>query len=243
MIQYFLPLLLLLPSLAFAQSTPVVVKLSSGTGFVINNEGNIITNAHVVRGCQGISVLTPKGQMMASLVVADAAQDLAVLKVPYIPEQYASLRWDISSLRVGDEVTLMGYPGTQGAVGHGLFKKTRLRALGGPSGEAHFLQLNPVADHGNSGGPVLDSAGHVIAVITGIVSEYRKDGNGKPLDTPTDTYDIAITLAALRDFLNQHGISFYQSASSLTLESDDRLLEEGKHFILPVRCLQGVNPI
>ena len=109
--------LLLAPTLAFAGPQMVTYKLSSGTGFVVNNEGHVITNEHVVQHCQSISILTPKGQVAATLVAADAKRDLAVLKTGFISPYTAPLRWNIAELKVGDPVVVMGYPGQQGATG------------------------------------------------------------------------------------------------------------------------------
>lgn len=226
---------------AFAQQT-VTYKLSAGTGFVINNDGHVVTNDHVVRGCKSISVLTPEGEMPATLVANDATQDLAVLKTSYISQINAPLRWNINELRVGDPVVVMGFPGQQGSEGHSKYQKTSITALKGPSGEDRWLQLQSVAAKGNSGGPVLDGAGNVIAVISGMAMTYRVDAStGNLSQQPIGKSDIAITLDALRDFLRQHGIGFYESASGLVMHGDSYLQENASHFVLPVRCIQDIS--
>jgi hypothetical protein len=110
---------------ALAQQT-VLYKISSGTGFVVNNEGHVITNAHVVKACKSISILTAKGEEQAELVAADSTQDLAVLKTGYISPYNAPLRWNIRDLKVGDPVVVMGYPGQEGSTGHYKFKKSTI---------------------------------------------------------------------------------------------------------------------
>lgn len=231
---------LLFATPALAQQT-ITYSLSSGTGFVINNEGNVVTNNHVVKECQSISVLTPSGEQKATLVAGDPDQDLAVLKTSFIPRYYASLRWNISDLKVGDPVAVMGFPGREGSRGLSQYRNSHVLALKGPQGEARFIQLESVAAHGNSGGPVLDDSGNVIAIITGIATTYRADASGQPVGDKVAQTDIAVTLAALQDFLHQQKISFYESSSEGVSLSDSALRERAADYILPVHCVQDVR--
>lgn len=226
-------------SAAHAQ-TVTYFKISSGTGFVINRSGDIVTNAHVLKGCQSISVLGEGGETTAQLVASDSARDLAVIRAPLSARMMvAPLRWNISELNVGDTVVLLGFPGQAGAEGHASFKKTTVSALDGPSGEASFIQLASVAEHGNSGGPVLDTAGNVIAVISGIAQTYHMDAQGHPTGPVVGQSDVAITLNALQDFLRDNTISFYQSQTGAVGYADPILESNAHKFIVPIRCNQG----
>lgn len=233
--------LLLAPAPPSLAQTYIYYKYTSGTGFIVNNEGNVITNAHVVRNCKSISILTPRGEEDAKLVDADTKNDLAVLKTAYIAKGLAPLRWNISDLRVGDSVVMLGYPGREGSKGQESYKKTRIVSLKGPAGEAQWLQLKSVAEHGNSGGPVLDSSGNVIAVITGIAQIYNADEQGHPVGSMLSQSDIAITLPALQEFLRLRGISFYESGSSGASYDDSRLHDEALDYTVPVRCITSTE--
>jgi S1-C subfamily serine protease len=152
----------------------------------------------------------------------------------------ASLRWNIRDLRVGDEVVVMGYPGQEGVAGRYQFKKTTVLGLNGPTGQPEWLQLSSVAQHGNSGGPVLDAAGNVIAVVTGNAMTYRvmTGEGGERLSDPelVGKSDVAITLPVLEDFLRQNATGYYQSSSG-SGSTADRLLEaRANRFIVPIRC-------
>ena len=232
----------LLASMPAIGQQRILVQLSSGTGFFINRDGKIITNAHVVRQCKSIIVRVPEGELPATLTARDDARDLAVLKVSgrHVPA-LASLRWNINELNLGDEVVLLGYPGQEGAAGHASFVKTKVNGLVGPNGEAGILQLDSVARQGNSGGPVLDTNGNVIAVITGKAQTYKTDAAGKPTGAPIRSADIAITLEALQDFLRQNQVSFYQAPSSGGGFGDRILQENAAKFIVPIRCIQGTR--
>lgn len=232
--------LLLLAPIAFAQGQPVhtiTYKLSSGTGFVINNEGHVVTNKHVVKDCRSISILTLRGESQATLVAEDEERDLAVLKTTYIPQRYAPLRFNLDSLRVGDRVSILGFPGSQGANGYAQFRNTTIKSLHGPTGENFWIQLTSVTQHGNSGGPVLDESGHVIAVLSGVALAYLADKTGQATGSVVGKSDVAITLPALRDFLREHAISFYESDSSPVGIGEATLRDDAQHFIVPVRCV------
>lgn len=227
--------LLALPALA--QTT--YQKISSGTGFFINGDGYLITNAHVVRGCESISVLTRRGSQSASLVATDAARDLALLRSASMGGSTpAPLRWNIKELKPDDTVYLVGFPGAAGADGQYQLKKTSISSLTGPPGRPHWIQLRPVAQKGNSGGPVLDSAGNVIGVITGIVQAVEtQDASGR--ERIVAQSDVAIPLSHLQDFLRQNGAAFYESASGLAIHADAFIQTRALDFTVPVRCAQG----
>lgn len=234
-----LALLMATPALAQAATTRYT-KISAGTGFMINREGHVVTNAHVVRGCESIRVRTEAGDTPATLIATDARQDLALLHIPdRFTAALAPMRWNIDGLRVGDPVIVMGYPGEAGIHGRYHFKKTTVSALNGPSGEAQWIQLASVAEHGNSGGPVLDTTGNVIAVISGVAITYRVDPQGTITPEQVGQSDVAITLAALQDFLRVQGVSFYESASGLVAYADGVIESNAQQFIVPVQCVQG----
>lgn len=221
-----------------------LIQISAGTGFFINRQGKIITNAHVVQSCKSIVVRVPRGDLPATIVARDEGRDLAVLQVNSneVPA-LASFRWNIDDVRLGDEVAILGYPGQEGALGRATFVKTKVIGMVGPYGESGFLQLASVVKRGNSGGPVLDSSGNVIGVVTGFIQELKEDTNGRVTGEPVRQVDIAITLAALREFLQKHQISFYQVASSGTGYGDRILQENAAQFIVPIRCIQGTKPV
>ncbi len=224
---------------AHAQPQPRMLQVSAGTGFVINPEGNLVTNNHVVRQCRQITVKTPEGEKSATLVATDAEHDLAVLQLSEMGgTRTAPLRWNIDGLTIGEPVTVIGFPGQAGVEGHSSTKKTTVTSLQGPEGQQMLIQLASVAEHGNSGGPVLDRAGNVIAVISGVSQTFwvEKNSNAKP--KLVRQADVAITLHALQDFLHANRIPFYESQSSGAY-GEQAIERNALQFILPIRCIQG----
>lgn len=229
-----LPLLILLPTLVFAQAQSVTL---SATGILINRTGDVLTNAHVVQGCGSIVVGTGIGPMPANLVFSDAGRDLALLRIPGAPtSEIASLRPGIRDIRPGDTVAVMGYPGKEGSEGQASFRKTVIFGLRGPEGEADRFQLANVIDYGSSGGPVLDRAGRVIGMVAGMTLQFRADQVDKPGAVPTAQVANVIALPALQQFLREHGVDFKQAPSRLANKPDATLAAEASRFTVPVHC-------
>jgi S1-C subfamily serine protease len=154
----------------------------SGSGFVIDKQGHIVTNNHVIEDADQVRVTFADDRVVSADVVArDEDSDLAVLKVDVDPEQLFPLEFgDSSGLRVGQRVVAIGNPwelggtmtvGIVSALGRSLIGR---QALGG--GSYHIpdvIQTDAAINPGNSGGPLLDSNGRVVGVNTAIRSEGR----------------------------------------------------------------------
>jgi S1-C subfamily serine protease len=135
----------------------------------------------------------------------------------------------------------MGYPGERGATGHSVYKKTRVTALRGPAGEEKWIQLANVAAQGNSGGPVLDVSGNVVAVMSGMALTYRADAHGNPIGAVLTQTDVAVTEGALKDFLDEHAIPFSEARSGLMAYDDQALRTNAHRYTVPVRCIQDAD--
>jgi serine protease Do len=140
-----------------------------GSGFVINADGYVLTNNHVVDGATDIRVKFADGREMPGKVVGgDAKTDLALLKVeatglPVIP------LGDSAKLEVGEPVMAVGNPfGLEQTVTTGIVSATG-RAIGaGPYDD--FIQTDASINPGNSGGPLVNARGEVVGVNTAIAS-------------------------------------------------------------------------
>ena len=236
----FLTFGLLGASLAEAQPHLVQLQISAGTGFIVNPSGDVVTNAHVVRNCQSLSVLSGSSEHPATLSALDTTHDLAILHVPnFTPAAIAPLRSNISDLKIGDAVNVIGFPGQAGIQGHYSFKKSTVSNLKGPGGEPLWIQLTSVVEHGNSGGPVLDGGGNVIAVVSGMAQIYRTtQGSTQPPEL-IGRSDVAITLPILEDFLRAHTTPFYESSSGLVAYGDNWLEQNALKYTVAIRCVQG----
>jgi S1-C subfamily serine protease len=166
------------------------VPRGTGSGFVWDNHGHIVTNWHVVRDAQKAQVrLADQRRFNAELVGASPVHDLAVLriKVPLNPPPRLALGSSLD-LKVGQKVFAIGNPfGLDHTLTSGIISALD-RAIPGDDGVPieHLIQTDAAINPGNSGGPLLDSAGRVIGVNTAIYSPsgaYAGIGFAVPIDT------------------------------------------------------------
>jgi putative serine protease PepD len=154
-----------------------------GSGFVLDKDGHIVTNAHVVDGADAITVTFSNGkQAQATLVGEDASSDVAVIKVDVPTEELTPLPLGSSAnVKVGDAVVAIGSPfGYEGTVTTGIVSALD-RSVDAPNGYpiTGAIQTDAAINPGNSGGPLLDSAGNVIGVNAQIASNSGgNDGVG-----------------------------------------------------------------
>ncbi len=139
-----------------------------GSGFVVSDDGFIVTNNHVIEGADEISIEFFDGKRLdAKLVGTDPKTDIAVLKVEAADLPYVAFG-NSDDMRVGDWVMAMGNPLGQGfSVSAGIVS-ARGRELSGTYDD--FLQTDAAINKGNSGGPLFNLDGDVIGVNTAILS-------------------------------------------------------------------------
>jgi len=167
------------PSVAFITSTvyqrtfffETVPTRALGSGFVINPEGQILTNYHVISGSSQVEVQLPdKSRYKATVLVRDRADDLALIKItPKNKLPYLNLG-DSDRLQVGQQVLAIGNPfGFDGTLTVGVVSSLG-RDIRGEDNQMMegMIQTDAAINEGNSGGPLLDSQGNVIGINTAI---------------------------------------------------------------------------
>jgi putative serine protease PepD len=163
---------------------------AQGSGWVYDSNGHILTNEHVVDGATSIKVRLWNGKTYSAEVVGtDSSTDLAVIKVDAPSSQLHPLRLgDSSQLQVGDGVVAIGSPfGLEETVTSGIVSALH-RAITAPNNFTinDSIQTDAAINHGNSGGPLLDSQGRVI----GVNAQIRSDSGGNEgvgFAIPSDT--------------------------------------------------------
>jgi S1-C subfamily serine protease len=157
------------------------VPAGQGSGFVIDTDGHIITNQHVVSGAQQIEIDFPSGvKAWADLIAVDPDSDLAVLKVDVPADSLTPLPLGDSDLvKVGDRVVAIGNPfGLSGTMTSGIVSalgRTLDSEHASPGGQpfsaGDIIQTDAAINPGNSGGPLLNLQGEVIGVNRAIRTE------------------------------------------------------------------------
>ena len=208
---------------------------ATGSGFVTDEDGHVLTNAHVVEGASKIEVqFEDKKTVDAKLLGSDPSTDVALLKVNAGKKVLKPLSFgDSSKVEVGDPVVAIGNPfGLDRTVTTGIISALQ-RKLEAPNGFTidHVIQTDAAINPGNSGGPLLDSLGRVI----GINSQITTGGGGGgsvgigfavPINTAKKIADQLKEKGSVEHaFLGITGISITKSmAENLNLPTDQGVL-------------------
>jgi 2-alkenal reductase len=150
----------------------------TGSGFVFDGDGHIVTNNHVVTGASGLEVVFANGERRGATVVGtDVDSDLAVIRVDSLPDGVQPLPLgDSNSVQVGQFVIAIGNPfGEAGSLSLGIVSglgrslaSDRIAEGGGRYSLPEVIQTDAAINPGNSGGPLLNLAGEVIGVNSAI---------------------------------------------------------------------------
>ena len=170
---------------------------SLGSGFVIDPDGTIVTNNHVIQDADNIEVIFADGRRLkAELLGADPKTDLAVLKVEPEEPLVSVPIGDSTSMRIGDWVMAIGNPfGLGGSVSIGIVSAIGRDINSGPYD--NYIQTDAAINRGNSGGPLFNMNGEVIGINTAIISPSG-GSIGIGFSVPTELAENVIT--QLRDF-------------------------------------------
>ncbi|HEX7503832.1 MAG TPA: Do family serine endopeptidase [Syntrophales bacterium] len=143
-----------------------------GTGMIIDAQGFILTNNHVVGGASKVRVLLADGSQYAARVVGtDPKTDLAVVKIDAKKALPYMKFGNSDSVEVGEWVVAIGHPrGLDETVTTGIISAKHRRGITDPSGYQDFLQTDAAINPGNSGGPLLNLRGEVVGVNAAIAS-------------------------------------------------------------------------
>lgn len=137
-----------------------------GTGFMISANGYVVTNYHVVRGADSVHLQSTKGESFkAKVIYIDPTNDLAMLHINdsvFTPLKSAPYTFKETPSELGEDVYTIGYPRDEVVYGQGY-----LSSRTGYAGDTTAYQISIPVNPGNSGGPVLDSKGNVIGIISG----------------------------------------------------------------------------
>jgi len=206
-----------------------------GSGFVVSGAGMVLTNAHVVSGCEVIRVTTGGGEQRgASLAATDPQTDLALVRIRGGVSSVASFRVG-RPLRVGEEIVALGYP-LHGLLASGINVSTgTVSALAGIANDSTQLQISAPVQPGNSGGPVLDLTGAVVGVVVGKLDAIKM---ARAIGDIPQNVNFAIKADVARIFLEAQGGSL-QSAQAGPPRKKEDVAATGREFTVLVECLKG----
>jgi len=169
----------------------LVPQQGQGSGFILDKQGHILTNYHVIADAQKIEVTTyDKHRSKARVIGRDPSHDLALLQIDATPNLIPAVLADSKNLVVGQKVYAIGNPfGLQGTMTTGII--SAIRSIHSPQGNAidNAIQTDAAINPGNSGGPLLNSRGEVIGINSLIATgnEGVEQNAGIGFAIPIDT--------------------------------------------------------
>ncbi len=196
---------------------------STGSGFRVARSA-IVTNHHVINGCSRLSVNGVDAQMRGN----DARSDLALLNST-VPGPSTNLR--ARRVAVGEPVAVAGYP-LRGLLSGFNMTTGTLSSLSGLGGDTRLVQITAPVQPGNSGGPVLDSAGNLMGVV---VSKLDAIKAAKITGDIPQNVNFAINANVLRSFLDANSVE-YETANSDKAMANTAIAEKAKGFTVLVEC-------
>ena len=208
-----------------AAANPPVQRGIFGSGSFVSRKGDVLTNEHVIRGCEKIRI-NPQG-LEAKLVAKDAVNDLALLRV----EGAAVLPLRVRSgrpLRLGEELVAIGYP-LRGLLSSGPIVTTGIvNALSGVNDDTSAFQMSATVQHGSSGGPIVDNTGALTGVVRSRIEAVNPVG--------AQNVNFGINTNTVIGFLDSHAVEYQASPSNAKPQSVADVTAQAQKSTVGVEC-------
>ena len=143
------------------ESNPII-NASSGTGFSISKQGHVITNYHVIKGCNNVNIHSNNMVVPAKIINFDPRNDLALLKGKFIPQQILAFSNDKTNLL--QDIYVAGFPFGKKISTSIKITKGIISSLTGIGNNYSNFQIDAAIQPGNSGGPILNEKGNVVGI-------------------------------------------------------------------------------
>jgi S1-C subfamily serine protease len=173
-----------------------IIAAASGTGFFVSTDGHIVTNNHVIDGCDLVKTSFNGNQINSKVLSVDKANDLAILKTEIKPNYiYSVSDEDVELL---EDIIIAGYPLGKQVSAAIKTSKGSVTALAGYQDNYSEFQTDAALNSGNSGGPIMNQKGNVVGVA--VAAFGKKEG--------VESFNFGIKSSTLRTFAKANGISF-----------------------------------
>ncbi len=196
-----------------------------GSGFILQSDGLILTNAHVVSGTDRVTVTLKDGRDFTGQVLGkDELTDVAVVKIPANNLPTVTIG-DSDQLKPGEWAIAIGNPlGLDNTVTAGIISATNRssRDVGVPNREINYIQTDAAINPGNSGGPLLNQQGQVIGINTAIIARSQGLGFAIPINAARQIANQLIAQAKVEHPNLRNGIASFTptNANRLLLTAD-----------------------
>ncbi len=208
---------------------------SLGSGFIVNKQGYILTNAHVVHNATDIRVVLSEGKMdyPAKIIGMDRVTDTALIKMECNVALTVLPLGDSDSLRTGEMVIAMGNPlGLRHSVTLGIVSAKERFSPHLNERHVDFIQTDSAINPGSSGGPLLNLYGEVVGINTAIVAQAQSIGFAVPINTTKEVMPMLVLGQTERGW-------FGAEAAPLTFRQAGDLGYSGKGGVLVLSVEKG----
>lgn len=203
---------------------------SSGSGVAIDLH-HILTNAHVVEGARTVTVQSGGRPLDATAVFVDTRNDLALLRVETALAATAQFRSQIG-LHLGEDIVALGFP-LQGLLGTGPQASAgNIAALCGIGNDSTVFQFTAPIASGNSGGPILDMAGHLVGLVSSSLNLDRIRQSG----ASAENINFGIKGAIILSFLDSFGIEPPMAARDPVTLGRAEVVRQARAAIARITC-------
>ena len=204
-----------------------IISASSGSGFAVSADGYVITNNHVIEGCQKVVVHIKGAEIPVTVVTYDPQNDLALLKGNFRPSTVFPLTNNRPELL--QDVYVAGFPFGNKVSTSVKVTKGIISSLTGIGNNFSNIQIDAALQSGNSGGPILDDLGNVVGVaVSKLDAKYMFDNFGS---IPENT-NFGIKSNVVKSIMDSNGVdSPSANRSSISKSQLGKMITEGTYYV------------
>ena len=205
-------------------------KGGSGSGFFINDKGYVVTNNHVIKKCDSISVVHNKNEIKAVMYSSDYSNDIAVIKIANKNDKFVKIRDKENEL--GETVIVLGFPLADLLADNMHMTSGDVSALSGIKNDQRYIQMSAPVQPGNSGGPMLDESGNLSGIVS---SKLNAIAVANYTGTLPENVNFAIKSKYLVDHLKANKVDFKYSNSFDEIKKS-KIAKAAKDYTVKVKC-------
>ena len=204
-----------------------IVSASSGSGFAVSSNGHIITNHHVIEGCQNVKIHHNGKSVSAIVVTYDPQNDLALLKGNFRPSTVLPL--STNSPELLQDVYVAGYPFGRNVSTGVKVTKGIISSLTGIGNNFSNIQIDAALQPGNSGGPILDDKGNVVGVA---VARLDKMKTLEEFGSIPENTNFGIKTSVVRSILESSNVSSRKpNRRSISKTNLGKMISDGTFYL------------
>ena len=216
-----------------------IIPISSGSGFLISGDGYIISNFHVIDGCDKIQVKSQGKIFNASIVISDKKNDLSLIESKIKTNSFYTI--SSNEPQLSDDIFVAGFPFGENLGSSVKVTKGIISSLSGLDNDFTKIQIDAAIQPGNSGGPIINEFGHVVGIA---VSKLDFKKILKVYGTIPENTNFGIKSSLLRGLLRSKSIKFKTDRyDTITKSNLTKIISEGTVYISCLAKKSSINKI